>query len=48
MGKLIGEDYAAPLHSCKYRWLHARDLDPRENATVGLLKQPIEADFQPN
>jgi hypothetical protein len=28
--------------------LRARDLDPRENATVGLLKQPIEADFQPN
>jgi len=21
--------YAAPLHSCKYRWLHAPDLNPR-------------------
>jgi len=21
--------HAAPLHSCKYRWLHARDLNPR-------------------
>ena len=24
--------YAAPLHSCKYRWLHAPDLNPREAA----------------
>jgi hypothetical protein len=23
-----GGCYAAPLHSCKYRWLQARDLDP--------------------
>jgi hypothetical protein len=21
--------YAAPLHSCKYRWLHAPDLNPQ-------------------
>ena len=22
------EAYAAPLHNCKYRWLHAPDLNP--------------------
>jgi hypothetical protein len=27
-------DHAAPLHSCKYRRLHARDLNPQWSVTV--------------
>ena len=26
---IVVNSHAAPLHSCKYRWLHARDLNPR-------------------
>ena len=30
--------YVAPLHNCKYRWLHAHDLNPHERS--GAIPSP--------
>jgi len=35
--------HAAPLHSCKYRWLHAPDLNPRSAAEQLNGTQSIRA-----